>query len=136
MANISFDGNIGKTAELRTVQNGERQDSVTSIWVAENKKKRDKKTGEMITVAKWHKVTLWRGFAESLAPYLTAGRHVLVEGDGFATHYVNRANQIVDYIDVTASKLKLLDRKAGEDVPDGNGEENEPVVVETPWDEE
>ena len=51
-------GNIGKDAILRTVQNGDRQDHVLSVWVAENRTRRDgtKKT-------EWAKVTIWRKYA-------------------------------------------------------------------------
>lgn len=108
----TFIGNIGKDAVLRKVTNGERQDSVLSIWVAENIKKRDGSTK-----TEWHKVTIWRGYAETMAQYLKAGRKVYVEGTAKANSYTTQDNRIVPYIDVQATELKLLDSKPEEDVP-------------------
>lgn len=125
---ISFDGNIGKDAELRTVKVGGEDTKVCSFWVAENITKRD---GEKETL--WHKVTLWRNFAETMAPWLKKGRHVLVEGYGKAKNYTAKDNRIVNYIEVQPSiggKLKLLDRKTEEELPP----ETEAATDETPWD--
>jgi len=109
---INVIGNIGKDAVLRKVHNGEREDSVLSIWVAENVKKRD---GSSKT--EWHKVTIWRGYAEKMAQYLKAGRKVYVEGSAKASCYTTQDNSIVPYIDVQASELRLLDSKPEEEVP-------------------
>lgn len=111
---INFDGNIGKDAELRTVKIGEDEVKVLSVMVAENKTKKD---GSKKTL--WHKVTIWRKYAETMAEYLKAGRHVLVEGDAEAKFYTNKNQQIVPYIDVQATKIRLLDSKRDEEpVPD------------------
>ena len=120
----NFIGNIGKDAVLRKVHNGEREDSVLSIWVAENIKKRDGSTK-----TEWHKVTIWRGYAEKMAQYLKAGRKVYVEGTAKAASYT-KENQIVPYIDVQASELRLLDSKPEEEVPPETAEE----ALENPWD--
>ena len=108
----TFIGNVGKDAVLRKVNNGDRQDSVLSIWVAENIPKRDGSTK-----TEWHKVTIWRGYAETMAQYLKAGRKVYVEGTAKANSYTTQDNRIVPYIDVQATELKLLDSKPKEDVP-------------------
>lgn len=124
---IRFDGNIGKDAVLRKVPVGEGQVSVCSFWVAENKQKRD---GTKKTL--WHKVTIWRNYAEAMAQYLKQGRYIMVEGDGEAKTYTTKDNRIVPYIDIQATKLKLLDRKVEEELPP----EAEAVTNEdeTPWD--
>ena len=123
----TFKGNIGKDAQLRKVHNGDREDSVLSFWVAENKKKRN---GEQKTL--WHKVTIWRGYAETMAQYLKEGRKVFVTGEGEAKCYTNKQNQIVPYIDVQADEIELLDGKKPEDTPP-EVEETE-VEEGTPWD--
>lgn len=100
---INFDGNIGKTAELRTTKEGLK---VTDIWVAEN-----------VTVAgkeetRWHKVTFWDKAAEKLAPYLTSGRHILVYSEyAKANYYTTKDGRIVPYMDVRPTKIKFLDKK-------------------------
>ena len=125
---INFDGNIGKTAELRKVKVGGNATSVCSVWIAENIRKRDNETKTL-----WHKVTIWRKYAETMAQYLTEGRHVLVEGYAEAKVYTTKDNRVVPYIDVQATKLKLLDKKTEEELPP----EAEAATVseeESPWD--
>jgi single-strand DNA-binding protein len=127
---ITVIGNVGKDAELRKVNNGGREDSVCSFWIAENISKRDK-----TQITRWHKVTIWRGYAETLAQYLKSGRKVLVTGVAQAKCYTNKQNQIVPYIDIQADEINLLDGKK----PEGEPEETEtPAAVvnedSTPWD--
>lgn len=138
---IEFTGNVGKDAQIRKVQNGDRQDSVVSIWVAENLKKRDGSTKTL-----WHKVTIWRGYADSLAPYLKAGRKIQVYGKMQAASYTRTVTengkttqQIVPYADVQADEIILLDRPETEDVPpaeatEATAEAAEDIEVsDTPW---
>jgi len=127
---ITFDGNIGKDATLRTVKVGGEDTKVCSFWVAENISKRD---GSNKTL--WHKVTIWRGYAEKMAQYLKKGRHVLVEGYAEAKTYTTQDNRIVPYIDVQpgiGGKMKLLDKNTAEEVPP---EAEAAADMETPWDE-
>lgn len=122
---ITFMGNIGKDAQLRKVKVGENEVSVLSVWVAENIKKRDGSTR-----AVWHKVTIWRGYAEAMAQYLKSGRLVFVTGTAEAKSYTTQDNRLVPYIDVQASEIKLLDaKKPEEDVPPEAAVTDE----ETPW---
>lgn len=109
----TFVGNIGKDAEIRKVNNAGREDSVCSFWVAENLTKRD---GTKKTL--WHKVTIWRGYAETMAQYLKAGRKVLIQGTAKANVYTNKANQLVPYIDIQADEITLLDAKRSEEAPE------------------
>jgi single-strand DNA-binding protein len=118
-------GNIGKDAQLRKVKVGENEVSVLSVWVAENIKKRDGSTKAI-----WHKVTIWRGYAEAMAQYLKSGRLVFVTGTAEAKSYTTQDNRLVPYIDVQASEIKLLDgKKPEEDVPPEAAATDE----ETPW---
>lgn len=137
---VEFSGNIGKDAQIKKVQNGDRQDSVVTIWVAENLKKRDGSTKTL-----WHKVTIWRGYADSLAPYLKAGRKIQVHGKMQAASYTRTVTengkttqQIVPYADVQADEITLLDRPETEDVPptettEATAEAADVEVSDTPW---
>lgn len=136
---VEFSGNIGKDAQIKKVQNGDRQDSVVTIWVAENLKKRDGSTKTL-----WHKVTIWRGYADSLAPYLKAGRKIQVHGKMQAASYTRTVTengkttqQIVPYADVQADEITLLDRPETEDVPPTEATEAtaeaDVEVADTPW---
>lgn len=126
---ITLIGNIGKDAQLRKVHNGEREDSVLSVWVAENIKKR---SGEVTPV--WTKVTIWRGYAEAMAQYLTKGRKILVEGTGKPAFYTNKQNQVVPYLDVQASNIELLDGKKPENTPPEEESNPEEIAEDAmPW---
>lgn len=129
---INFDGNIGKDATLRTVKVNGEDTKVCSFWVAENISKRDNTTKTL-----WHKVTLWRGYAETMAQYLKKGRHVLVEGYAEAKTYTTQDNRIVPYIDVQpgiGGKVKLLDRANNDELPPEAEAATEVSEGETPWD--
>ena len=135
MATINFDGNIGKDAVIRTVNVNGTETKVCSFWVAENIKLRDGATKTL-----WHKVTIWRNFAEKMGPYLKKGRHVLVEGYAEAKTYTTQDNRLVPYMDVqpgSNGKVKLLDRNVENEVPPEaeTTEAAEPVETaeDCPW---
>ena len=69
-------GNLGRDPELRYTPQGV---AVCNFSVATNEKKRDK-SGEMLDVTTWFRVTLWRNLAENASKYLTKGSPVYVEG--------------------------------------------------------
>jgi single-strand DNA-binding protein len=124
---IRFDGNLGKDAVIGLVGEAEHQYSRCYFWVAENVQKRDNTTKTL-----WHKVTIWRGFAEKMAEYLKKGRHVWVEGTAEAKFYTDNNNAIRPYIDVQASKIRFMDEKPADQTPP---EEATVTEDETPWDE-
>lgn len=132
MAKITVKGNIGKDAVLRTVTNGDREDSVCSIWICENVKKRD---GSYKPV--WHKVTIWRKYAEVMAKYLKAGRKVEVTGRSVkADWYKDRNGAVVPFLDIQAEEIDLLDSKRPEeDVPPETAGEEEDPLAGTPFDD-
>ena len=117
-------GNIGKDAILRKVGEPENQYSVCSFWVAENIKKRD---GSVKTL--WHKVTLWRKYAEVMAPYLKSGRKIYVTGEAEAAFYTTKEGTINPYIAIRGEEVKLCDAPASDPEPELTEEEEE-----TPWD--
>jgi len=122
-------GNIGKDATLRKVNVNGVETSVCSFWIAENIKKRDNTVRTL-----WHKVTIWRGYAEAMVQYLKSGRHVYVTGTVEAKTYTSKDNRIVPYIDIQASEIKLLDSKKDDDVPPETEVSEENAEEETPWD--
>ena len=72
MKQVIIAGNIGKGAETRTTQGG---DKVTGFSVAVE----DRNGREKTTI--WFDVTIWGARGEKLAPYLTKGGKVTVAGD-------------------------------------------------------
>lgn len=68
-------GNLGKDAETRQTPSGT---SVTNFSLATTYRLKDQSTGEFSEKTDWHDIVLWRG--ERVAPYLTKGKKVFVEG--------------------------------------------------------
>lgn len=123
---ITFKGNIGKDAQLTKTADGT---SVCSFWVAENITKRDKSKE-----TRWHKVTIWRNYADTMAPWLKKGRRIEVSGIAKANFYTNKNSQVVPFIDVWADELELLDapnRPEGDVPPEVAEEENAAVPAQT-----
>lgn len=98
MKQITIAGNIGKDAETRTTQGG---DKVTSWSVAV-----EERTGkEKSTI--WFDCSLWGKRGESLASYLTKGSKVAVSGD-----LGKREHEGKTYLTLRADQVTLLGGKS------------------------
>jgi single-strand DNA-binding protein len=94
MKTITIAGNIGKDAELRSTQGG---DKVAGFSVAvESREGREKSTI-------WFDVSIWGKRAEALAQYLTKGTRVAVSGDLGKREYEGKT-----YLTVKADQVTLL----------------------------
>jgi single-strand DNA-binding protein len=94
MKTITIAGNIGKDAELRSTQGG---DKVAGFSVAvESREGREKTTI-------WFDVSIWGKRAEALAQYLTKGTRVAVSGDLGKREYEGKT-----YLTVKADQVTLL----------------------------
>ena len=94
MKNITIAGNIGKDAEARITQTG---DKVTSWNVAVE----DRQGKEKQTI--WFSCSLWGKRGESLAQYLTKGSKVSVSGE-FST----REHEGKTYLSIKADQVTLM----------------------------
>ena len=104
MKSIVISGNIGKDAQTRTTQGG---DKVTSWTVAvEERQGQDKRTI-------WFDCNLWGARGEKLAEYLTKGGKVAVSGDLSTREHDGRT-----YLTVRADQVTLMGSK-----PQGDSEE-------------
>jgi single-strand DNA-binding protein len=98
MKQITIAGNIGKSAETRTTQGG---DKVTSWSVAV-----EERTGkEKSTI--WFDCSLWGKRGESLASYLTKGGKVAVSGD-----LGKREHEGKTYLTIRADQVTLMGGKS------------------------
>ncbi|MCY4189653.1 MAG: single-stranded DNA-binding protein [Bryobacterales bacterium] len=75
MNKVMLIGNLGQDAETRQTPSGT---SVTNFSLATTARIKDAGSGEWKEKTDWHDVVLWRG--ERVAPYLTKGKKVFVEG--------------------------------------------------------
>ena len=99
MKQITIAGNIGKDAETRATQGG---DKVTGWTVAvEERQGQDKRTI-------WFDCSLWGKRGEALAPYLTKGGKVAVSGELSTREHDGRT-----YLTLRADQVTLLGSKQG-----------------------
>lgn len=103
-------GNVGKDAE--TAYTASRT-PVTKFSVATNRRWKDQASGEWKEETNWTNVVLWRN--ENLAPYLTKGKQVYIEGRIQTRSYEDRDGKKVYTTEVVAEEVILLggDRESG-----------------------
>lgn len=96
-------GNLGRDAETAYTAS---QIAVTKFSVATSRRWKDQQSGEWKEETDWTRVTLWRG--ENVAPYLTKGTQVYVEGRLQTRSYDDKDGKKVWATDVVADQVILL----------------------------
>jgi single-strand DNA-binding protein len=96
-------GHLGRDAETAYTAS---QVAVTKFSVATNRRWKDQATGEWKDETDWSRVVLWRG--ENVAPYLTKGTQVYVEGRLQTRSYDDKDGKKVWATDVIADEVILL----------------------------
>ncbi len=99
MKTITIAGNIGKSAETRSTQNG---DKVTNWTVAVE----DRQGQEKRTI--WFDCTLWGKRGESLAQYITKGGKIAVAGE-----LSTREHEGKTYLQVRVDQVSLMGGNTG-----------------------
>ena len=112
MNNWNIAGNIGKDAEIRTTQKGEKF-ATFSVAIDNGKDKAGNKRDTT-----WVDCSLWGKRGEGLAPYLTKGTRVAVCGRASA-----RAHEGKAYLQLSVDEITLLgggaERSTGYQEPAG-----------------
>jgi single-strand DNA-binding protein len=101
-------GRLGKDAESKFTPSGT---SVATFSIATSWRQKDQQTGEWKEHTDWHNIVLWR--AENVAPYLTKGTQVFVEGRLQTRNYENKEGRKVYVTEVVAEELILLGGRQG-----------------------
>ena len=114
-------GHLGRDAETSFTAS---QTSVTKFSVATNRRWKDQQTGEWKEDTNWTNVVLWRG--ENVAPYLTKGKQVFVEGRLQTRNYEDKDQKKVWVTEVIAEDVILLGGR-GEGGPPDEGYSQEPM---------
>ena len=104
-------GHLGRDAETAYTAS---QTAVTKFSVATNRRWKDQQTGEWKEETNWTNVVLWRG--ENVAPYLTKGKQVYVEGRIQTRSYDDKDGKKVWTTEVVAEDVILLGGR-GEGAP-------------------
>jgi single-strand DNA-binding protein len=96
-------GHLGRDAETSYTAS---QVAVTKFSVATSRRWKDQQSGEWKEETNWSNVVLWRG--ENVAPYLTKGKQVYVEGRLHTRSYDDKDGKKVWATDVVADEVILL----------------------------
>jgi single-strand DNA-binding protein len=96
-------GHLGRDAETAYTAS---QTAVTKFSVATNRRWKDQSTGDWKEETNWTNVVLWR--SENLAPYLTKGKQVYVEGRLQTRSYDDKDGKKVWTTEVVAEDVILL----------------------------
>jgi single-strand DNA-binding protein len=108
-------GHLGRDAETAYTAS---QTAVTKFSVATNRRWKDQQTGEWKEETNWTNVVLWRG--ENVAPYLTKGKQVFVEGRIQTRSYDDKDGKKVWTTEVVAEDVILLGGRGESGGPSGD----------------
>lgn len=111
-------GHLGRDAEVAFTAS---QTSVTKFSVATSRRWKDQQSGEWKEDTNWTNVVLWR--AENLAPYLTKGKQVYVEGRLQTRSYEDKDGKKVYTTEVVADDVILLGGRGEGGQGGGGGDE-------------
>jgi single-strand DNA-binding protein len=115
-------GHLGRDAETSFTASNT---SVTKFSVATNRRWKDQQSGEWKEETDWSNVTLWRG--ENVAPYLTKGKQVYVEGRLRTHSYDDKDGKKVWRTEVVADDVILLGGRGEGGGPQDEGFSQEPM---------
>ncbi len=115
-------GHLGRDAETAYTAS---QVSVTKFSVATNRRWKDQQTGEWKEETNWSDVVLWRG--ENVAPYLTKGKQVYVEGRLQTRSYDDKDGKKVWRTEVVAEDVILLGGRGEGGPPDEGFSQEQPM---------
>jgi len=103
-------GNLGKDAETKFTPSGVAK---TAFSLATSRRWKDQQSGEWKEETEWHNVVMWR--AENVAPYLTKGKKVYLEGRIQTRNYEDKDGQKRYFTEIVVDDLILVggDREAG-----------------------
>jgi single-strand DNA-binding protein len=111
-------GHLGRDAETAYTAS---QVAVTKFSVATNRRWKDQQTGEWKEETDWSRVVLWRG--ENVAPYLTKGKQVYVEGRLQTRSYDDKDGKKIWTTEVVADDVILLGGRGEGGGPDDYSQE-------------
>ncbi len=120
-----IEGNLGRDAEQKYLQSGV---SVVNFSVAVNEVSGSGETRKETTT--WYRVAAWRELGERLAPYLTKGKDVLVEGRVTSRPYLDSSGQPASSLELTANRIQLLGSR---DASDEDTQDDAQVIEDVPF---
>ena len=115
---VTLIGHLGRDAETAYTAS---QTAVTKFSVATNRRWKDQQSGEWKEETNWTNGVLWRG--ENVAPYLTKGKQIYVEGRLQTRSYDDKDGKKVWTTEVVAEDVILLGGRGEGGAPDEMSQE-------------
>ena len=115
---VTLIGHLGRDAETAYTAS---QTAVTKFSVATNRRWKDQQSGEWKEETNWTNCVLWRG--ENVAPYLTKGKQIYVEGRLQTRSYDDKDGKKVWTTEVVAEDVILLGGRGEGGGPDDMSQE-------------
>lgn len=110
---VTLIGYLGHDPEMRTTGNGE---AVAQLSVATTESWKDKSTGERKESTEWHRVILYRRFADVAGQYLKKGSLVYIEGRLQSRKWTGKDDIERTTVEIVADDMRMLgSRSAGND---------------------
>jgi len=116
---VTLIGHLGRDAETAYTAS---QTAVTKFSVATNRRWKDQASGEWKEETNWTNCVLWRG--ENVAPYLTKGKQIYVEGRLQTRSYDDKDGKKVWTTEVVAEDVILLGGRGEGGGPDEMSQES------------
>ena len=125
---VTLMGHLGKDAETKFTTSGVAK---TDLTVATKNSYKDGDTWKTETF--WHRVVAWR--KEGLAPYLTKGKQVVIEGS-LRTRQYDKDGQKMFITEVVASDIYLCDGAKGDQTSAPAAKASKPATSEAVTDDD
>lgn len=122
---VAVSGNLTRDAELRMTRGGT---AVLSLSVAVNERRKSPQTGEWEDYPNFVGCTMFGSRAEKLAPYLTRGLKVAVEGKLRYSSWV-KDDERRSKLEVVVSEIELMGARKAQQAPSGAMELTEQGAV-------
>lgn len=118
-------GNLTADPQSRPVKVGDKEVTVTTFTIGVRNSFGENAKPEFV------RIVAWRGLGESCAKYLAKGRRVEVRGPIHINSFINRYNQPVYRMEMTADMVEFVGAN-----PNGQAAEAETAAEELPFEEE
>lgn len=110
---VTLIGYLGHDPEMRATGNGE---AVAQLSVATTESWKDKSTGERKESTEWHRVILYRRFADVAGQYLKKGSLVYIEGRLQSRKWTGKDDIERTTVEIIADDMRMLgSRSTGND---------------------
>jgi len=108
-------GNLGRGPELRTTPKGT---AVLNFPMATSRRWKDRDSGELQSLADWHRVVVWGRQAEVLAEHLKKGSQVHIEGRLQTRSWTDGDGAKRYVTEIVAFRIQMLGRPEDRKAPD------------------